>query len=123
MKITILSNNSELATCGNTMLAPVFYHGTDAAGIEGIITKKKISVKYFDGNGFYLTKNFEDANNHGQYVLVFKNIEESKLETDDVNDGYLYRGSLEISEISEIIIIKDDRRFLIDLLNSLAEDL
>ncbi len=103
------------------LLPPVFYHGTDASGIEGIISKQKISVKYFDGDGFYLTKNIEDANNHGQYVLVFQNIDNNKLETDDVNDGFLYRGSLAISEILEIIILKNDRRFLIDLFSSLVE--
>ena len=98
-----------------------FYHGTNAEGINGIILDRKIGHNYFDGVGFYLADCPFWANEHGQYVLVFNNIDKSKLETDDNNDGYFYRGFLSIDNISEILISDNDRRIVLDGIDSIIK--
>jgi hypothetical protein len=99
-----------------------FYHGTNAEGINGILSGRKIGHNYFDGVGFYLADCPFWANEHGQYVLAFNNIDESKLETDDTNDGYFYRGFLSIDNISEILISKNDRRIALDVIDNIIKN-
>jgi len=106
----------------DTLTDTVFYHGTDAKGIEGIIKERKIGTNYFDGEGFYLSKEFKHALNHGQYILVFKQIELSRLETDDVNDGFFHRGSLSIDLIDNVICSSNDKRVINDMINSLLKE-
>jgi hypothetical protein len=100
---------------------PVFYHGTDRKGLEGILKDGKIGTPYFDGEGFFLTKDFEDANLHGQWVLVFSKIDLSNLQTDDVNDGFLHKGCLNINFIDKIMFSNNDRRIARDFINTLLE--
>jgi hypothetical protein len=99
----------------------VFYHGTDSNGLLGILTDKKIGTPYFDGVGFFLSKDFEDSHNHGQYVLVFSKIDLSKIVTDDVNDGFFYKGFLSIDFVDYIIVSGNDRRIARDFINNLLE--
>lgn len=94
----------------------VYYHGTDISGINAIIKSRLIGVGYFDGIGVYLTKDIEQAKNHGQYILVFKNIQPDKLETDDVNDGIFHRGHIDLSSVSKIISDIHDKRVIKDLI-------
>jgi hypothetical protein len=99
----------------------VFYHGTDSKGLQGILIDKKIGTPYFDEVGFFLSKDFEDSHNHGQYVLVFSKIDLTKIQTDDVNDGFFHKGFLSIDFIDYIIVSGNDRRIANDLINSLLE--
>ena len=94
----------------------VFYHGTDRDGICGIIKSKFIGTEYFDGWGVYLTTDKEDALNHGHYVLVFENLN-VRIEKDDVNDGYLFRGKLNKDLVSRVEINPNDSRVIKDLLD------
>lgn len=91
-----------------------FYHGTNYEGIIGILENKKIGVEYFDGKGLYLTNEFLTAHNFGQYVLVFKNINEDNLEVDDINDGFFHNGYINMKNLKQIIACSDDIRFIQD---------
>lgn len=98
-----------------------FYHGTNAEGINGIISQGKIGVNYFGDIGFYLADCPFWANEHGQYVLAFNNIDESKLEIEDDNDGYFYRGFLSVDNISDILISENDRRIVLDGIDNIIK--
>lgn len=91
-----------------------FYHGTNYEGIIGILETKQIGVEYFDGKGLYLTNEFLTAHNFGQYVLVFKNINEDNLEVDDINDGFFHKGCINMKNLKQIIACSDDIRFIKD---------
>ena len=91
-----------------------FYHGTNYEGIMGILETKQIGVEYFDGKGLYLTNDFSTAHNFGQYVLVFKNINEDNLEVDDINDGFFHKGYINMKNLKKIIACSDDIRFIKD---------
>lgn len=91
-----------------------FYHGTNYEGIIGILETKQIGVEYFDGKGLYLTNEFLTAHNFGQYVLVFKNINEDNLEVDDINDGFFHKGCINMKNLKQIIACSDDIRFIQD---------
>ena len=91
-----------------------FYHGTNYEGIIGILETKQIGVEYFDGKGLYLTNEFLTAHNFGQYVLVFKNINEDNLEVDDINDGFFHKGCINMKNLKQIITCSDDIRFIQD---------
>lgn len=97
-----------------------WYHGTNLKALKQIVKSKFISVDYFDGKGFYLTKDFDDASNHGSIVLVFDNIDESNLITDDVNDGYFHKGILSYKEISKLVIC-NERAYLQEMLQLYIE--
>jgi len=45
----------------------------------------------------------------------------SKLETEDVNDGFFHRGLLDIDNIYEILLFNDDKRIIRDIINSKLE--
>lgn len=96
-----------------------FYHGTDLKGILAIIESRNLGVTYFDAEGVYLTKDYEDALNHGQYVFRFINIDLRKLETDDENDGFFHRGLLSIDDAEDVVVSKDDRRVVRDLIQNI----
>jgi hypothetical protein len=98
------------------MARETYYHGTNLEGIIGIYHKRQAGVNYFDGVGLYLTKDFDDANNHGQYVLQFRAIDESKLEQDDTNDGYFYRGEIPFNAIEMIMMEPLDGRVINDII-------
>lgn len=103
-----------------------FYHGTNYEGIIGILETKQIGVEYFDGKGLYLTNEFLTAHNFGQYVLLFKNINEDNLEVDDINDGFFHKGYINMKNLKEIIACYDDIRFIKDtakaLINLLSDN-
>jgi len=103
-------------TDANPVSVPVLYHGTNREGICGIINKGFIGTKYFDGYGVFLTTDINDALNHGQYVLVFNN-PDFKLETDDENDGYYFRGKIKIELVSVVYCDLNDARFIKDLMD------
>jgi hypothetical protein len=99
----------------------IYYHGTDQKGLFGIIRDRKIGTKYFDGICVFLSKDFETANLHGQYVHVISGIDESNIFTDDVNDGYLHKGYIDVKYVIEIRMIENDRRIFRDFINGLIE--
>jgi hypothetical protein len=101
------NNLDSLNPCFNdTTIAKkqIYYHGTSFECLNSILESKYVGVKYFDGYGFYLTKDIHNAFNHGYYVLCFEDINEHNLITDDVNDGLLYKGILPIESIKSIAI-------------------
>lgn len=102
----------------NDVPAQVFYHGTNREGICGIIKSRYVGTKYFDGYGVFLTTDIEDALNHGQYVLIFNNLN-LVCEKDEVNDGYYYRGKIKIDLISKVFCNPNDKRVIKDLADGL----
>ena len=79
-----------------------YYHGTNLNGVLGIAKDSKIGHAYGDGVGVFLSDNIEISLNFGQYVLIIEGIDESKLETDDVNDGFFHRGFIDSKFIKNI---------------------
>lgn len=73
------------------------YHGTDCNGIESIINCGYIECNYFGERGFYLSDDFWDAINHGQYVLVIPISKADHLVFDEINDGVFFWGRKKIN--------------------------
>lgn len=102
----------------------LFYHGTNKEGIDGIIKSRFVGTECFDGYGFFLTKDFEGASLHGQYVLTLY-LMIVELQTDNVNDGNLFLCKLGVENIKQVLFSVNDRRVMKDmgLLGKLLESL
>jgi hypothetical protein len=79
-----------------------YYHGTNMDGVMGIAKSKGVFHNYNGEIGVFITEDFNHAINFGQYVLVIKNVDKSKLTESDSEDGLFYNGILPIDCIETI---------------------
>ncbi len=102
-----------------------YYHGTDRKSIENIITERTIKSDYFDNlTGCYITKNLEHASNHGNHVIKIHEtqLDKSKFYEDNVNDGILYLGGINIDQCKCEVIMLNDKRTVRDFIGIIMED-
>jgi hypothetical protein len=98
-----------------------YFHATNKRGLIGILESQTIGTNYFGEIGVYLAKDYLHSFHHGQYVLLISNLNANKITKDNVNDGLLYKGAIDIQKVESIIIYSGDRRLVEDLVDELIE--
>ena len=89
-----------------------FYHSTNKLAFFKILKDREILVNYGNEIGCYFSDKLHLSNMFGNFTFVIKSSYD-KFETDDVNDGFFYRGKVSLDDI-ECVIIKSKK--LLELL-------
>jgi hypothetical protein len=80
------------------------YHGTDIDGLKSIIECGYIGTDYFGETGTFLADNYLWAENHGKFVFYFDDIKPKEIALDGTNDGYYFKGKLDIKRAAGIMV-------------------
>jgi hypothetical protein len=106
----------------------LYYHGTSLENLDKILIQKRLYVEYGNGeNGVYITDSYLNASNHGEVIFGIDKqfIDNSRFHTDDVNDGILYLGGIEIDDNINLFLCYNDSRLLrslsLNLLNRIKD--
>ena len=106
----------------------LYYHGTSLKNIDKILIEKRLYIEYGNGeNGIYITDSYSNALNHGEFVFAIDKqfIDKSRFHIDDVNDGILYLGGIEIDDNVNAYLYYNDKRLIksisLNLLNSIKD--